>query len=909
LKTTNYLIFFRNLFQIIDPQFMSLKAVLFGLLFIISFVSFGQTDIHQFIDKLERHASQNPKEKIHIHLDKESYSVGETIWMKLYCTVAPENMLSTLSRIAYIDLLSPENKTINTLKIPLTAGLGIADFALTDSLIEGSYRIRAYTQWMRNDSAAYFFDKTIPIYNGRSDHVITDDEIIVDRDKKYYAVNLKTLSGHPLSEININYKTLLKNGKIRTAKEKTDQKGQILIDMKDISAGETINLSFKSIDGITVHKLLTVPSDKSNYSLQILPEAGTITHNILTKIGFKALNSRGLGEHAKIKIMDNNNEVMAFFETNPLGMTSYQVNLDAQKKYTAIATFTDGSQIEVPFPTINVSGLSMNVGNLIDDRVFVQLSASPDKIDQQQIYLIAHSQGNTFHVAKQKLSAKEILFSIPRQSLPQGVIQLSILDTNLKPLLERMIFNYRSDKILAIKADTDKPTYGLREKVKITVLTGNSQDSTRISALSASVVNTNKTKIDSTYRSSIYTSLLLCSEINGFIENPNYYFTDNEEVKKIDLDNLMLIQGWRKLDWSMLDDTLNKPKYPIEKNIAISGTVKKLSRKVVVPQATVTLIPTSNMIAAIDTLTDIAGRFSFDELLFPDSTKFIITATSKKDKNRLDIDLDEMDNSINDANKNLPEVMNHINTKYLENINSTQTYFSELEKAGLMSRSIQLDEVKITRTNQKKTVQHSSNLNGSGNADQVLTEEDLANCFTLEQCLAGRLAGVRWQNGIPYSTRSNGPMQIVLDGMYIESDQISMLSAPDIASIEVLRNINYTSIYGSYGGNGLILITTKRGDGGSRAFTPTGIRTFIPKGLYLSRTFYKPIYETTELSKIGSDLRTTIHWEPNLITNRSGETSFDFYTSDEKGPYTIILEGVDVNGRMGRKAIQVNLRD
>ncbi|UZJ65142.1 hypothetical protein OKW96_02400 [Sphingobacterium sp. KU25419] len=101
--------------------------------------------------------------------------------------------------------------------------------------------------------------------------------------------------------------------------------------------------------------------------------------------------------------------------------------------------------------------------------------------------------------------------------------------------------------------------------MKITVLTGNSQDSTRISALSASVVNTNKTKIDSNYRSSIYTSLLLCSEINGFIENPNYYFTDNEEVKKIDLDNLMLIQGWRKLDWSMLDDSLNKPKYPIEK--------------------------------------------------------------------------------------------------------------------------------------------------------------------------------------------------------------------------------------------------------------------------------------------------------------------------------------------------------
>ena len=122
-----------------------------------------------------------------------------------------------------------------------------------------------------------------------------------------------------------------------------------------------------------------------------------------------------------------------------------------------------------------------------------------------------------------------------------------------------------------------------------------------------------------------------------------------------------------------------------------------------------------------------------------------------------------------------------------------------------------------------------------------------------------------------------------------------------------MRNINHTAIYGSYGGNGLIVITTKRGNGATTAFKPTGIRTIIPKGFNLSRTFYKPSYEAKDVSKIVSDLRTTIHWEPNIITDQVGKASFDFYTSDEKGPYTIILEGIDFNGKIGRKEININV--
>jgi len=141
-------------------------------------------------------------------------------------------------------------------------------------------------------------------------------------------------------------------------------------------------------------------------------------------------------------------------------------------------------------------------------------------------------------------------------------------------------------------------------------------------------------------------------------------------------------------------------------------------------------------------------------------------------------------------------------------------------------------------------------------------------------------------------------MQIVLDGMYIEAEQINMINVADISSIEVLRSAGNTAIYGMYGGNGVIVITSKSGDAISSSYTPTGILTITPKGLYVSRTFFKPQYDAKIQKELSRDLRTTIAWEPNLITPKDGKTHFEFFTSDEPGTYKLIVEGISMDGRI-----------
>lgn len=882
---------------------MYAKILLLINCLLFSFLASAQID--QALKILDTYHEQHVKEKIYLHLDKNDYSAGETMWFKLYCTTAPFNYLSNISKIANVELISPTNKVIKSIKIPITLGLSIGDFNLPDTLEEGSYRVRSFTRWMQNDSIANFYERVIPITNGRSDNIITRSELVKNRTENMFQINLKTIQGAPLINNSISYTLQPNNNKEKSGRLKSNDNGTIALELKDDFKGGTLSLQFLSLDKRRILKSFIIPDPNNQNSIQIFPESGELVNNILSKTGFKTLTPNGLGKKAKIKVVEENQTTVADFETNSLGMGSIPLVLQTGKKYVATALFEDGSSTSASLPPVQNSGYVLTVNSVLKDKIAAQLSATADLVNGKDIYLIAQYNGLVLHAAKQKLNGTDILFNIPKKNLPSGVLQLSILTEQMIPIVERLVFNYNTTStLLPVSVELNKSSFTTRDKVVADLsVKYEDSDTTRFAALSASVVNFSK--VDSTtdrYYSSIVSELLLKSDLRGFIERPNYYFADLTNIKLTELDNLMLIQGWRKLDWKNYTSTSTAAFRP-EKGLTIAGTIKKTARKTVVPNAKVTLIPTSNMLLSVDTLTDNNGRFAFDELLFADSVKFIVTGDGPKEKKRVDIVIDNPLTPPPNTSKDQPLLLNDINTTLLTQLKNSQQFLGELEAAGIIQKSIQLEEVQVNRVRANKADKNSRNLNGPGNADQVISAEDLSTCTTLEQCLAGRLVGVIFRNGVPYSTRSVGlnggsPMQIVLDGMYIEAEQINMINVADISSIEVLRSAGNTAIYGMYGGNGVIVITSKSGDAISSSYTPTGILTITPKGLYVSRTFFKPQYDAKIQKELSRDLRTTIAWEPNLITPKDGKTHFEFFTSDEPGTYKLIVEGISMDGRI-----------
>src|ERR1700727_1437146 len=115
------------------------------------------------LSRLSAFSENHPVEKAYLQFDKPWYAAGDTIYFKAYVTAGGQHRLSNISGILHVDLINTKNKIDRSIKLKSDSGITWGDFALPDSLPAGNYRIRAYTQWMRNDGENDFFEKTIAI--------------------------------------------------------------------------------------------------------------------------------------------------------------------------------------------------------------------------------------------------------------------------------------------------------------------------------------------------------------------------------------------------------------------------------------------------------------------------------------------------------------------------------------------------------------------------------------------------------------------------------------------------------------------------------------------------------------------------------------------------------------------------
>src|ERR1700743_3274445 len=107
----------------------------------------------------------NLQEKLYVHTNKSFYLTGEILWFKLYNNDGGTNKMLDLSKVAYVELLDNKHVAVLQAKIPMSQGTGTGSFYIPFSISNGNYELRAYTHWMKNFDADYFFDKQITIVN------------------------------------------------------------------------------------------------------------------------------------------------------------------------------------------------------------------------------------------------------------------------------------------------------------------------------------------------------------------------------------------------------------------------------------------------------------------------------------------------------------------------------------------------------------------------------------------------------------------------------------------------------------------------------------------------------------------------------------------------------------------------
>ena len=188
--------------------------VVVPLLFCVSLINYSDTDdprIEKIIRQFNTFRVNYKQQKIYLHTDKDTYMAGETMWIKAYLIDASLFRPDSISKDIYVELLNSDNKSVSSMILKSQKGFAIGDIALRDTLLEGNYQLRAFTNWMRNFDNDYLFYKTITIKNPNYENIITNGRLknikqenrILKRIEKRYRVTFFPEGGNMVAGLPI----------------------------------------------------------------------------------------------------------------------------------------------------------------------------------------------------------------------------------------------------------------------------------------------------------------------------------------------------------------------------------------------------------------------------------------------------------------------------------------------------------------------------------------------------------------------------------------------------------------------------------------------------------------------------------------------------------------------------------
>ncbi|WP_113639526.1 Plug and carboxypeptidase regulatory-like domain-containing protein [Nubsella zeaxanthinifaciens] len=872
-----------------------------------------EKNIDALLQRLAQYTTANAQEKVHLHLDKPYYAIGDDIWFKAYVVNAKTGFPSNISNVLYVELINETDNVAKALKLPLTRGISWGNFNLIDSLKEGNYRIRAYTQWMRNNGADFLFDKTIKIGNSWANNVFTMVSHVVNKENEQQKVSttiqFTDKFNTPYIGNNVSYEVKIGTQTALSGKATTNNEGKITLNINyktlQLNQKSFLIASLKLPNNDVVRKEIPLIGISKDVDIQILPEGGSYVANLPNKMAVKIVGSNGLGVTASGTLTDKNGTEVAKFETNKVGIGAFVLNPLLNEIYTANISFKDNVQRTVKLPLADKNGIVLSVNNLETSVMGVKVYLSESLLNKDDYYLVAQKNGIVYFSKKIASDKQVVSLSVPKNNFPSGVLTLTLFSANLTPLSERIVFvNNFQDKI-AIATEQLNATYGTRQKVDFSLLATNKEEPVQ-GSFSIAVTNTSAIKPDPENESNIWTQLLLTADLKGYVEKPNYYFLNQDKNTLTDLDNLMLSQGWRKIDWNKINaDNKDIPLFKPEKSLQISGTVTKGGKPVI--NGKVTLASLKGKVFAVDTLTDKNGHFVFDQIELTDTLRYVVQARTEKDKKFVTITLDASTEQTVTPNPNTGDIEVNINQTLNNYLSASKKYLDDQTKKGFLNKTIQLNQVNIVK--RRPTSKQFEELMLPGIIDISVNAKDLEKAVLLSRYL---------MSIVPNLTVTRGQLQvprrsvvIFIDGLRYNlngSDyDIDNIDVTNIKTLEILKQSQGYAANGVGPDSFVVVITTKTGTGLSSTsqYTPGVVKNMLI-GYDTVKTFYSPKYDVTP--NTDPDLRTTVFWEPKIITDSNGKANISYFNTDLPGMYRIVIEGIDGTGNLARKVINYEVK-
>ena len=927
------------------------KIILLIVFVSLCSITFAQTTVKTIIGKIDDYNTKLPAEKLYLQFDKPFYAVGDTIWFKGY--ILNQGLsYSPLSGRIYIDLVNDSSVVVKRYIFAARIGITWGNIALDASVFHGGgYTLRAYTTWMRNFGEESFFYKSFYFADPLSDAwLVSADTKLSEGAKNGIETKLKFTSLNKQPADNQNFNIRLMNGK-KTLLNNTMQTGDdgvLDVDFNLPDAGPAKNLTVIATDKTDNKKKSVIPirfNRVQDIDLQFMPEGGQFVASMPNNLGFKAIGEDGRGVDITGVILDKNGNEMAVLASIHKGMGVTTLTPLPGETYTAKITLANGDTRTISLPQAKATGTVLRIKNVAGrDSISFGILVSDALAASGKVYhLVAEARGVVCYGATINLNDVSITSKIPKSLFPTGIVHFTLLNELDQPVNERLIFIDQND---GLKIDVKSAkTFTPRDSIPMTIKVTDSNGKPVSGIFSMAVTDDAQVKKDPDNNSNILSSILLSSDLKGYVEDPAYYFSRTDQSAKA-LDALLLTQGWIGYNWNKIIAGTEKVAYQPEPEFNIKGKVTNLLGKPIA-NSSVLLMGSGKYKMIRDTAVGNDGNFTFDKIpLMLDSTSFVLTAHTKKGRTiNGGITVDELTPAPVVTLYSTPVSPWYVNadSTLLNYINTNNSYQVELDKISGYGRVL-----KTVNIRDRYSVKNSLNLNGNGQSDQTLTTADMeaAGKATLLDVIEKDVKGFHEGfigrthtesflikdkrvhfviDGVDMDRfyQSTGPAGVPNEHYQYQKDNLEELSAEDILGIEVLYSSQYTSRYSAQnltarqmlaqnpaGLTGseiaFIEVTTRSGHG--LFMKKTGaVYVYKPTPVSEPKEFYKPRYTAKTIHPNFNDLRSTIYWEQNIVTNKNGEATLSFYAADKPTTYTVILEGADLNGKIGYRTTQINI--
>ena len=662
------------------------------------------------------------------------------------------------------------------------------------------------------------------------------------------------------------------------------------------------------------------------FDVQFFPEGGYLIDDIRCRVAFKALADDGLSVEVEGVIRNARGEVVDSIRSLHAGMGCAAFTPRDGERYYAECSIPSGQTRRFELPATDNDACVLRVLSE-EERFTVQVLARRPLPEGLSLALLCR--GNLLYRETWEPQRPALVFE--REGIPGGVLQLLLLDAEGNALSERLLFNRSEERArVSLAAAGERAP---RRKQTLTVEVRNPDGSPAEGDFSLAV--TARAAVPRPEGASICATLLLTSELRGYIEDPDWYFDSAHAAAETALDALLMTQGWRRYDVpALLRGERPALHYPLEAGQEIAGRINKggiWNRKHGLDRYEVQLLaPQWGYVTSAPVAED--GTFALNGFDFPDSTTFVLRPVGRSGPQRnayITLTRDSFP-EVGELPKRMPEPE--------EKPYEAQAREYVARRGSTDLRNVTIDTVFVVHHRRDENPEPEHRLASHSWNEQQIKDSGSETILDFLQRLPGvyvRGSHIWYHDKVP-AFLINGhldesiamlenPMgginyfnktgQNIKSRKIIYADDYESLPTCLFYPLALVKSIEFipggnSVIWGpGLPNNGIFSITLKKSYELERSFLDESFNnsTLIsPIGYQTPSEFYSPSYPTIVHRLVNTpDYRLTIYWNSQLELNKRGQVLVEFYSSDTSSKYDAVIYGVTKDGKIIQSSLEL----